>query len=119
MPAGGPGRFEPASNAQATVEVASRLIVGQRVCQAANDQAQLEPTLASLAPAAGAVQTVLVDRGFVSGAAVVRVEHACPGSVRSSPPRQSTETNSLPAPTATLLLPAQLRRPRAALALAA
>ena len=79
MPAGGPGRFEQAYNAQAAVEVASRLIVGQRVCQATNDKAQLEPTLASVAPAAGAVQTALVDSGFVSEAAVVRVEHAAPG----------------------------------------
>ena len=79
MPAGGPGRFEQADNAQAAGEVASRLIVGQRVCQATNDKAQLEATLASVAPAAGAVQTVLVDSGFVSEAAVVRVEHATPG----------------------------------------
>jgi transposase len=79
MPAGGPGRFEQAYNAQAAVEVESRLIVGQRVCQATNDKAQLEPTLHSLAPAAGGVKEVLIDSGFVSEAAVVRVESGAPG----------------------------------------
>jgi len=74
MPAGGATHFEQSYNAQAAVEVESRLIVGQRVCQAANDKEQLEPTLQSVAPVAGAVKEVLIDSGFVSEAAVQAVE---------------------------------------------
>jgi transposase len=84
MPAGGPGRFEQAYNAQAAVEVNSRLIVGQRVCQATNDKEQLVPTLHSVAPAAGPVQEVLIDSGFVSEPAVRQVEedeHAQPTGI--------------------------------------
>jgi len=64
MPAGGKTRFEQSYNAQAALEVESRLIVGQRVCQATNDKEQLVPTLASVAPAAGPVKEVLTDSGF-------------------------------------------------------
>jgi transposase len=74
MPAGGKTRFEQSYNAQAAVEVESRLIVGQRVCQATNDKEQLGPTLASIAPAVGPVHEVLVDSGFCSEAAVEKIE---------------------------------------------
>jgi len=74
MPAGGKTRFEQSYNAQAAVEVESRLIVGQRVCQATNDKEQLVPTLASVAPAAGPVKEVLTDSGFCSEAAVDKIE---------------------------------------------
>lgn len=59
---------------RAAVEVESRLIVGQRVCQATNDKEQLVPTLASVAPAAGPVKEVLTDSGFCSEAAVDKVK---------------------------------------------
>jgi transposase len=74
MPAGGAGRFEQAYNAQAVVEVDSRLLVGQRVAQATGDKEQLVPTLRSIEPAAGSVKEVLADSGFVSEAAVRAVE---------------------------------------------
>lgn len=74
MPAGGQGRFEQAYNAQAAVEVDRRLIVGQRVCQATNDQEPLVPTVRAIAPAAGAVKEVLVDSGFVSETAIRHLE---------------------------------------------
>ena len=74
MPAGGPGRFEQAYNAQAAVEVNSRLIVGQRVTQATNDQEQLVPTVRAIMPAVGGVKEVLVDSGFVSEAAIRQLE---------------------------------------------
>lgn len=74
MPAGGAGRFEQAYNAQAAVEIDSRLIVGQHVTQATNDKEQLAPTLHSIDPAAGPVKEVLTDSGFVSEVAVRTVE---------------------------------------------
>jgi hypothetical protein len=79
MKAGTGDHFEQAYNAQAAVEVASRLIVGQRVCTAPNDQEQLAPTLAAVAPAAGPVARVLIDHGFLSEAAVRAVEQDAAG----------------------------------------
>jgi transposase len=79
MPAGRKTRFEQSYNAQAAVEVVSRLIVGQRVCQATNDKEQLVPTLASVAPAAGPVKEVLTDSGFCSEAAVDKIERPAEG----------------------------------------
>lgn len=76
MKAGSGEHFEQAYNAQAAVEVESRLIVGERVTDAPNDKEQLEPTLAAVVPAAGAVAAALVDSGFVSEAAITRVEAA-------------------------------------------
>jgi len=66
--------FEQAYNAQAAVEVDSRLIVGQRVSTVPNDQRQLVPTVRVIGPAVGAVKEVLVDSGFVSEAAVTALE---------------------------------------------
>ena len=74
MKAGTGDHFTQAYNAQAAVEVESRLIVGQRVCTAANDKEQLVPTLAAVVPAAGPVAQLLIDSGFVSAAAVQAVE---------------------------------------------
>jgi len=79
MKAGTGSHFEQAYNAQAAVEVESRLIVGQHVCNAANDKGQLPPTLAAVVPAAGPVAQVLVDSGFVSQAAVQAVERDAQG----------------------------------------
>lgn len=70
--------FQQAYNAQAGVETGSRLIVGARVAQAPNDKKELIPTLAAvraqLRPA-----TVLIDRGFVSEAAIKTVETSAAG----------------------------------------
>ena len=56
--------FEQSYNAQAAVDVNSRLIVGARVSQAPNDKQELGPTLAAIAPAVGPVSAVLADNGF-------------------------------------------------------
>ena len=74
MKAGSGEHFEQAYNAQAAVEVNSRLIVGQRVCAAPNDKQQLVPTVQAIVPAVGPVTAVLIDSGFVSEAAVQAVE---------------------------------------------
>jgi transposase len=79
MKAGTGGHFEQTYNAQAAVEVQSRLIVGQHVCTAPNDKEQLVPTLAAIVPVAGPVVEVLIDSGFVSEAAVRAVEEDAQG----------------------------------------
>jgi transposase len=73
MPVSG-GGFEQCYNAQAAVEVESRLIVGQRVSAAPNDKEQLVPSLGAVAAEAGPVAEVLIDSGFLSEAAVRAVE---------------------------------------------
>ena len=70
--------FQQAYNAQAGVETASRLIVGPRVSQAVNDKRELVPTAAAVRRHVSA-DTLLVDSGFVSAAAVTAVELATPG----------------------------------------
>ena len=67
-------QFEQAYNAQAAVEVESRLIVGQRVATAGTDQRQLVPSVRAISPQAGPVKEVLVDGGFYSEAAVAALE---------------------------------------------
>jgi transposase len=79
MPCGGSGRFEQCYNAQAAVEVDSRLIVGARVCDAPNDKQQLVPSVRCIAEAAGPVREVLVDSGFVSEEAIRDVENTVDG----------------------------------------
>jgi hypothetical protein len=74
MKAGSGQHFEQAYNAQAAVEVDSRLIVGQRVCTAPNDKQQLVATVRAIVATVGPVREVLVDSGFVSEAAVRTVE---------------------------------------------
>jgi transposase len=81
MKAGNGNHFDQSYNAQAVVEVQSRLIVGQRVSQAANDKQELVPTLAAVASAARPVAVALVDSGFFSEAAVTQVESAPEGPV--------------------------------------
>ncbi|HPA17123.1 MAG TPA: IS1182 family transposase [Verrucomicrobiae bacterium] len=81
---GGDGGFGQSYNAQAAVEVESRLIVGQRVSDAANDKEQLAPSLGAIEPAAGAVAEVLVDSGFLSESAVTAIEAAA--TVGTAPP---------------------------------
>jgi hypothetical protein len=60
MKAGSGQHFEQSYNAQAAVEVDSRLIVGQRVSQAPNDKQELGPTVTAISPAVGTVAAVLV-----------------------------------------------------------
>jgi transposase/ElaB/YqjD/DUF883 family membrane-anchored ribosome-binding protein len=72
MPMG--GHFEQSYNAQAAVDIESRLIVAQHVTQATNDKQQLEPTLAALSPVIEKVEHVLVDSGYYSQAAIAAVE---------------------------------------------
>ena len=73
MKAGSGQHFEQCYNAQAAVEVDSRLIVGERVSQAPNDKQELAPTLAAIPTAAGTVAAALVDSGFFSTAAVQQI----------------------------------------------
>ena len=61
------------------VEVESRLIVGQRVTEAANDKEQLVPTVSAIPSSIGAVEAVLADSGFDSEAAVQAVEKTSAG----------------------------------------
>ena len=79
MPVSG-GGFEQCYNAQAAVEVESRLIVGQRVSDAPNDRQQLVPSLAAIAAAAGPVSEALIDSGFLSEAAVRAIETRADGT---------------------------------------
>lgn len=79
MKAGNGNHFEQSYNGQAAVEVASRLIVGQRVSQSPNDKQELVPTLASVPAAVGGLAVALVDNGFFSAAAVQQVEQTATG----------------------------------------
>jgi len=75
MKAGNGDHFEQAYNAQAAVEVESRLIVAPRVTDAPNDKEQLPPTAAAIPKAlVESVGAVLVDNGFYSEEAVQGVE---------------------------------------------
>jgi len=74
MKAGNGNHFEQSYNAQAAVEVESRLIVGERVSQAPNDKQELIPTLAAIPAEAGSVAAALVDSGFFSEQAVRQIE---------------------------------------------
>jgi transposase len=80
MKAGNGNHFEQSYNAQAAVEVQSRLIVGERVSQAPNDKQELVPTLAVIPAEVGSVAAALVDSGFFSEKAVRQVERAEPGA---------------------------------------
>lgn len=74
MKAGNGQHFEQSYNAQAAVDM-SLLIVGERVNAAPNDKRELVPTAAVISPVvAPQVQTILVDSGFYSEAAVQAIE---------------------------------------------
>jgi transposase len=79
MKAGSGNHFEQSYNAQAAVEVESRLIVGERVSQAANDKQELVADLQAIPPQVGAVESVLTDSGFYSEKAVQAVEQTTAG----------------------------------------
>ena len=74
MKAGSGPHFEQSFNAQAAVEVDSRLIVGERVSQAPNDKQELVPTLQAIPTEVGSVGAVLTDNGFYSERAVSQIE---------------------------------------------
>jgi transposase len=80
MKAGNRQHFEQAYNAQAAVEIESRLIVAAPVVNAPNDKEQLVPTFAAIVAEAGAVAEVLSDSGFVSEKAVGQIESLPDGS---------------------------------------
>jgi transposase len=79
MKAGNGQHFEQSYNAQAAVEVDSRLIVGQRVSQAPNDKRELVPSVAAIGAPVASVAAVLADSGFFSEAAVAQVEQTPAG----------------------------------------
>jgi len=79
MKAGSGQHFEQCYNAQAGVEVDSRLIVGERVSQAPNDKQELVPTVAAVAAPVESIAAVLTDSGFYSEAAVRAVEQTPAG----------------------------------------
>src|SRR5260370_30864032 len=74
MKAGNGQHFEQSFNAQAAVEVDSRLIVGGRVSQAPNDKQELVPTVAAIPEEAGRIGVVLTDNGFFSEKAVQQID---------------------------------------------
>jgi len=77
MKAGNGAHFEQAYNAQAAVDTDSRLIVAQRVTNAANDKEQLVLTVAAIPQeVAAGVTEVLADSGFASQKAVEQIESA-------------------------------------------
>jgi transposase len=79
MKAGSGQHFEQCFNAQAAVEVESRLIVGDRISQAPNDKQELVPTAASIPAEAGKVGAMLTDSGFFSEKAVGQIEQTAEG----------------------------------------
>lgn len=79
MKAGSGDHFEQAYNAQAGVEVESRLIVAARVSVAPNDKQQLVPTVQAIPEVVGKLEAVLADSGFYSEAAVRAVEESPDG----------------------------------------
>ena len=66
--------FEQSYNAQAAVEIDSRLIVGQTLTDAPDDKQQPVPTLASIPEELGKPVRSLTDSGFYSEAAVAAIE---------------------------------------------
>jgi transposase len=68
--------FQQTYNAQAAVEIESRLVVSHAVSDAPNDKEQLAPTLGALSPVVQSVGAVLIDSGFYSEAAVAAAEQS-------------------------------------------
>jgi len=66
--------FEQAYNAQAAVDQASLLIVACSLSNHANDKAEVEPTLAALAPELGTPPAAALDNGFFSPANIAALE---------------------------------------------
>lgn len=68
--------FQQCYNAQAAVEIESRLIVSQIVSDAPNDKEQLGATFAAVSPVIQSVAALLQDSGFYSEAAVAAIEQS-------------------------------------------
>lgn len=79
MKAGSGQHFEQCYNAQAAVEVESRLIVAAPVSVAPNDKEQMVPTVEAIPAVVGPVGAVLVDSGFFSEKAVREIEQKAEG----------------------------------------
>ena len=71
--------FQQTYNAQAAVEIESRLVVGAAVTDAPNDKEQLIPTLGAVSPVVRSLGAVLIDSGFYSAAAVAAAEQSSAG----------------------------------------
>jgi transposase len=71
--------FQQTYNAQAAVEIESRLVVSAAVTDAPNDKEQLVPTLGALSPVVESLGAVLIDSGFYSAAAVATAEQSHEG----------------------------------------
>jgi len=74
MKAGTGKHFEQSYNAQASVEVESRMIVGEGLTDQANDKQQLVPAVEKVQDNGVQPAAVLVDNGYYSEAAVRQVE---------------------------------------------
>ena len=74
MKAGNGQHFEQSYNAQAAVDIESRLIVSEHVTDAPNDKEQLVPTMEAVSPAVPRVEAVLADSGYYSEKAVAAIE---------------------------------------------
>ena len=72
--------FQQTYNAQAAVEIASRLVVSAAVTDAPNDREQLVPTLGGVSPVVESVGAVLIDSGFYSEAAIAAAEQSHDGT---------------------------------------
>jgi transposase len=72
--------FEQTYNAQAAVEIKSRLIVAPALTNAPVDKEQLTKTVSAIEPAAGPVGKVLIDSGYFSEKEIRQVEGTAPGS---------------------------------------
>lgn len=94
MKAGSGEHFEQSYNAQAAVEVQSRLIVGERVSQAANDKQELGPTMQAIPTEVGPVAAVLTDSGFFSEKAVTQLEQTATGAPTGMVVYAATEKTS-------------------------
>jgi transposase len=78
MPTAG-GAFEQAYNAQATVDMATMLIIGQHVSQNTNDKQEVAPALAVLAnlpDSLGSINNATADSGYFSKENAVMFEDA-------------------------------------------
>ena len=87
LPAPG-GGFVQGYNAQAAVDIDSRLIVARHVTQAANDKKELIPALEqlrALPKTLGQVTDVVADNGYLSGANVVACAEPAAGQAPITP----------------------------------
>jgi transposase len=71
--------FQQTYNAQAAVEIESRLLVSAAVTDAPNDKEQLVPTLGAVSPVIESLGAVLIDSGFYSATAVAAAEQSHDG----------------------------------------